>query len=126
LRAVFLVFTGCRGMTVSTNSPGGTVFEDQYVELLPARTTMQTFTGGAGGAGGAGGDATALSLALNHPAITQTSTAAAVMGDSGDSATATSVPVALTGGATSDVASAVAGAGGAGGAGGGGAGDVGW
>jgi hypothetical protein len=125
LRAVFLVFTGCRGMTVSTNSPGGTVFEDQYVELLPARTTMQTFTGGAGGAGGAGGGATALSLALNAPIVIQTSmpTAVAVMGHS---ATATSVPVALTGGATSDVASAVAGAGGAGGAGGGGAGDVGW
>ncbi|RBY82473.1 hypothetical protein DQ238_04055 [Geodermatophilus sp. TF02-6] len=41
------------------------MFEDQYVELLPARTTMQSLgdvigSGGGGGAGGAGGDAIAL------------------------------------------------------------------
>ena len=35
------------------------MFEDQTIELLPARTTLQT--GGAGGRGGRGGDALAVS-----------------------------------------------------------------
>jgi hypothetical protein len=37
------------------------MFEDQTIELLPARTTLQT--GGAGGRGGRGGDALAVSAA---------------------------------------------------------------
>ena len=53
------------------------MFEDQYVELLPARTTMKSWKpkkrgggnnyggdGGAGGAGGRGGDALAVSAAV--------------------------------------------------------------
>ena len=38
------------------------MFEDQTIELLPARTTLQT--GGAGGRGGRGGDALAISAAV--------------------------------------------------------------
>lgn len=39
------------------------MFEDQYVELLPARTMMQTFgNGGLGGDGGAGGQAVASAI----------------------------------------------------------------
>src|SRR3954451_19286881 len=73
---------------------GGIMFEDQTIELLPARTTLQT--GGAGGRGGRGGDALAVSAAV-----------IAVGGrNSGD----------LT--ATSGAATATGGAGGAGGAGG--------
>src|SRR4028118_1576981 len=39
--------------------PGGTMFEDQTVELLPARTTLQAGWGGGGGDGGRGGGAPA-------------------------------------------------------------------
>ncbi len=39
------------------------MFEDQTVDLLPARTTLQAGAGGAGGAGGRGGDAVAVSAA---------------------------------------------------------------
>src|SRR3954454_22462771 len=41
---------------------GGKLFEDVHVELLPARTTMQTVVGagGPGGNGGAGGNALAI------------------------------------------------------------------
>ena len=38
------------------------MFEDQTVDLLPARTTMRV-RGGNGGRGGRGGDAAAISLA---------------------------------------------------------------
>ncbi|MGY1609556.1 MULTISPECIES: hypothetical protein [unclassified Geodermatophilus] len=92
------------------------MFEDQYVELLPARTTMQTITivgtGGPGGPGGAGGDALALSLAANVVVATQTSTAVSVFGD------AAAFNEVTTGNATSGAAEATGGAGGAGGAGG--------
>jgi hypothetical protein len=48
---------------VETGHQEAIVFEDQYVELLPARTTMQTVgTGGSGGIGGAGGDAVATAI----------------------------------------------------------------
>ncbi len=87
------------------------MFEDQYVELLPARTTMQTTTvvgaGGNGGAGGAGGFAAALSAALNLQFAEQTATAVSVGGD------ATAGNVAATGDATAADATATAGAGGA-------------
>jgi hypothetical protein len=43
--------------------PGGIMFEDQTVDLLPARTTLQAGAGGAGGRGGRGGDAVAISAA---------------------------------------------------------------
>ncbi len=92
------------------------MFEDQYVELLPARTTMQTVTvggaGGAGGTGGAGGAALALSLAANVAVVTQTSTAISLFGD------ATAVNEVTTGNATSGAVGATGGAGGAGGIGG--------
>ncbi len=39
------------------------MFEDQTVDLLPARTTLQAGAGGAGGRGGRGGDAVAISAA---------------------------------------------------------------
>src|SRR5688500_1221117 len=81
-----------------TDHPGGPMFEDQHVELLPARTTMQTITvtgeGGAGGAGGAGGFAAAASAALNLVDATQTASAGSVFGD------AAAVNVAATGDAT--------------------------
>jgi hypothetical protein len=55
---------------------GGKLFEDQYVELLPARLTMQTVlgSGGAGGNGGVGGDALAVAnsgivIILNNSTI---------------------------------------------------------
>lgn len=94
------------------------MFEDQYVELLPARTTMQTVTvggaGGAGGQGGAGGAALALSIAANVVVATQTSTAVSVFGD------ASAVSEITTGNASSGAADAAGGAGGDGGNGGGG------
>jgi hypothetical protein len=94
------------------------MFEDQYVELLPMRTTMQTIgvtgAGGAGGAGGVGGSALALSLAANVNIVTQTATAISVFGDT------TAVNEATTGDATSGAVEATGGAGGAGGPGGGG------
>ena len=40
------------------------MFEDQTVELLPARTTMRVNRGGRGGNGGRGGDALAISAAV--------------------------------------------------------------
>ena len=40
------------------------MFEDQTVDLLPARTTLQAGAGGAGGRGGRGGDALAISAAV--------------------------------------------------------------
>jgi hypothetical protein len=40
------------------------MFEDQTVDLLPARTTLQAGAGGAGGRGGRGGDAVAVSAAV--------------------------------------------------------------
>ena len=40
------------------------MFEDQTIELLPARTTLQAGNGGAGGWGGRGGDALAASTAV--------------------------------------------------------------
>ena len=40
------------------------MFEDQTVDLLPARTTLQAGAGGNGGAGGRGGDAVAVSAAV--------------------------------------------------------------
>ena len=92
------------------------MFEDQYVELLPARTTMQTVNvggaGGAGGPGGAGGAALALSLAANVVVSTQTATAISIFGD------AVATNEVTTGDATSGAADATGGAGGDGGAGG--------
>jgi hypothetical protein len=49
--------------TISSSIPGGIMFEDQTVDLLPARTTLQAGAGGAGGRGGRGGDAVAISAA---------------------------------------------------------------
>jgi hypothetical protein len=96
------------------------MFEDQYVELLPARTTMQTVNvtgaGGFGGPGGAGGPALALSLVANVEVVTQTSTATTVFGD------AAAVNEVTTGDATSGAADATGGGAGAGGAGGAGIG----
>ncbi|MGR7023018.1 hypothetical protein [Geodermatophilus sp. URMC 62] len=93
------------------------MFEDQYVELLPARTTMQVTVGGfggAGGAGGAGGGGLALSLAANVAVVTQNSTAISLFGD------AVATNEVTTGDATSGAADAAGGAGGDGGLGGGG------
>ncbi len=87
------------------------MFEDQYVELLPARTTMQ-LNGGAGGAGGDGGAAEAVSLALGIPTVTQSGTAFAGLGD------ATVTNTAETGDVTSGAVTAAGGDGGAGGNGG--------
>ncbi|MGY1709607.1 hypothetical protein ACI8AC_08860 [Geodermatophilus sp. SYSU D00758] len=68
------------------------MFEDQTVDLLPARTTLQAGAGGAGGAGGRGGDAIAVSAAVifvqgsvDDSELTATSGAAsATGGDGGD------------------------------------------
>jgi hypothetical protein len=73
------------------------MFEDQTVDLLPARTTLQAGAGGNGGRGGRGGDALAISAA-----------AIFVQGNVDDSDLS----------ATSGVATATGGDGGAGGAGG--------
>jgi hypothetical protein len=70
------------------------MFEDQTVDLLPARTTLQA---GAGGAGGRGGNAVAVSVAAN------------IVGGDANGSTLR---------ATSDVATAIGGNGGNGGAGG--------
>ena len=69
------------------------MFEDQTVDLLPARTTMKKFNrGGRGGNGGRGGDAAAISVA-----------AIIVEGDVDDSTlTATSGNATATGGAGGD------------------------
>ena len=40
------------------------MFEDQTIDLLPARTTLQAGAGGNGGRGGRGGDALAVSAAV--------------------------------------------------------------
>ncbi len=96
------------------------MFEDQYVDLLPARTTMQTVNigglGGAGGAGGRGGSALALSIAANVQVVTQTATAISFGGD------ALALNEATTGDATAGDATAAGGAGAGGGAGGAGIG----
>ena len=68
------------------------MFEDQTIELLPARTTLQAGWGGNGGNGGRGGDAVAVSTAVViiygdviDSEITVTSgTATATAGDGGD------------------------------------------
>ena len=71
------------------------MFEDQTVDLLPARTTMKKVNrGGRGGNGGRGGDAAAISVA------------AIIVGGDVDDSTLT---------ATSGDATATGGAGGAGG-----------
>ena len=65
------------------------MFEDQTVDLLPARTTLQAGAGGAGGRGGRGGDAIAVSAAVIF-----------VGGDVDDSTlSATSAAATATGGA---------------------------
>ena len=63
------------------------MFEDQTVDLLPARTTLQA---GAGGNGGRGGDAFAVSAAVifvggdaNGSILTATSGAATATGGAG-------------------------------------------
>ncbi len=68
------------------------MFEDQTVDLLPARTTLQAGNGGAGGAGGRGGDAVAISAAaifvqgnVDDSELSATSgVATATGGDGGD------------------------------------------
>ena len=68
------------------------MFEDQTVDLLPARTTLQAGNGGAGGAGGRGGDAIAISAAaifvegnVDDSELSATSgVATATGGDGGD------------------------------------------
>ncbi len=65
------------------------MFEDQTVDLLPARTTLQA---GAGGRGGRGGDAVAISAAaifvdgsVDYSDLSATSgVATATGGDGGD------------------------------------------
>jgi len=63
------------------------MFEDHTIDLLPARTTLQT--GGAGGRGGRGGDALAVSAAAilvggdNTGALSATSGDAAATGGNG-------------------------------------------
>ena len=69
------------------------MFEDQTIELLPARTTLQAGAGGAGGAGGDGGwggDAVAISVAIiiingdvDDSVITATAGDAAAIGGAG-------------------------------------------
>jgi len=66
------------------------MFEDQTVDLLPARTTLQAGAGGAGGRGGRGGDAIAVSAAAifvggnaNGSTLTATSGAATATGGAG-------------------------------------------
>ncbi len=73
------------------------MFEDQTVELLPARTTLQAGWGGNGGRGGRGGDAVAISIAI------------IIINGNVDDSTITAIAGAAT---------ATGGAGGAGGAGG--------
>jgi hypothetical protein len=51
-------------MNEELNRPFGEEFEDECLEVLPARTTMQAGAGGNGGAGGRGGDAVAVSAAV--------------------------------------------------------------
>ena len=68
------------------------MFEDQTVDLLPARTTLQAGAGGNGGNGGRGGDAVAISVAAifvggdaNGSTLTAMSGAATANGgDGGD------------------------------------------
>jgi hypothetical protein len=79
------------------------MFEDQTIELLPARTTLQAGAGGAGGNGGRGGDALAASTAV--VIINGDVTNSIITVNAGDAA-------------------ATGGAGGAGGAGGGGGWDI--
>src|SRR5437764_399923 len=63
------------------------MFEDQTIDLLPARTTLQT--GGAGGRGGRGGDALAISAAViavggrDRGDLTATSADATAIGGTG-------------------------------------------
>ncbi len=66
------------------------MFEDQTVELLPARTTLQAGAGGAGGRGGNGGTAVAISITyifingdVNDSTITATSGAATATANGG-------------------------------------------
>ncbi|SHN72977.1 hypothetical protein SAMN05660350_02042 [Geodermatophilus obscurus] len=67
------------------------MFEDQTVDLLPARTTLQAGAGGAGGRGGRGGDAVAISAAVifvqgnvdDSTFTVQSGTAGATGGDGG-------------------------------------------
>ena len=66
------------------------MFEDQTVDLLPARTTLQAGAGGNGGNGGRGGDAVAVSAAAifvggnaNGSTLTATSGAANATGGDG-------------------------------------------
>ncbi len=66
------------------------MFEDQTIELLPARTTLQAGAGGAGGRGGRGGDAVAISVAIiiingdvDDSVITATAGDAAAVGGAG-------------------------------------------
>jgi len=80
------------------------MFEDQHVELLPARTTMQTIN--------IGGFAAALSLAANVVFANQQATAISGFGD------AAAVNSVVTGNATAGDAAAEGGAGGDGGNGG--------
>jgi hypothetical protein len=72
------------------------MFEDQTVDLLPARTTMRvTHRGGRGGnANARGGDALAISAAVifvngnvNNSTLTATSDAATATGGNGGTAT---------------------------------------
>ncbi len=64
------------------------MFEDQTIELLPARTTLQAGWGGNGGRGGRGGDAVAISVAI-----------IIINGDVDDSITAIAGNATATGGA---------------------------
>ena len=58
------------------------MFEDQTVELLPARTTLQAGWGGGGGDGGRGGDAVAISIAIIYvEGDVNNSTLTAIAGD---------------------------------------------
>jgi len=66
------------------------MFEDQTVDLLPARTTLQAGAGGAGGRGGRGGDALAISAAVifiggnvDDSSLSATSAAATATGGAG-------------------------------------------
>ena len=68
------------------------MFEDQTIELLPARTTLQAGWGGNGGNGGRGGDALAASTAVviiygdveDSTIIVTAGDATATGGDGGD------------------------------------------
>ena len=66
------------------------MFEDQTIDLLPARTTLQAGAGGNGGNGGRGGDAFAVSVAAifvggnaNGSTLTATSGDATATGGAG-------------------------------------------